>query len=1044
MDVPRFKQSHGRSRSTYGLALCQLCTWILAIFFGALIQTSAFAEEVTDPQALDAELTDVYFLTNERGWAVGDRGVIWHTRDAGRSWHLQSTHVACRLNSIFFLDEEHGWAAGGWTQPFTHVSQGVILRTRDGGRTWSADRNGVIPLMQRIKFFDMKTGFAIGRSSALYPSGVFTTEDGGATWSPLPAQYDRAWTTGDFLGLNTGALAGPAGAVATIRRRTLEKARNDDLGLRGLYRMELQGPTDGFLVGDGGLVLTTADLGQSWQTTTGSLPQGAAKHFDFHALAVRGENLWVAGSPGTRVFHSPDRGKTWSAQNTQSFVPIEGLHFVDARTGWAVGALGTILVTDDGGKTWQRQRGGGTRAAVLGMFSEPSKAPLELAAQLGGSDGYLTAYHFLVRRDLEQAAAASPDLSERAQAAVVEVGGTTATTAWQFPLRQDGLGFSAEQLLATLDLATDGRAGEILEEHVVEQIRTWRPEVIVTHHVSPRGDDPLGHLINQVVMRAVEQASDSTRHLELASEAGLEPWRVKKVYVVLAPGEKGAPNIDTMRLDPRLGRAVVDIVSGPRGLIANEHSAVSPEIPFRMLINNLPQDRGREDFFSGISLSPGGEARRMIQAGDFDSFQQLRRAAQLRRNIQQLITSAEENPARTDAWSGQLGDLTRGLEPNSACQVLYQLAGNYVQSGRWDIAAETFQALVDRHPHHSLAQAAQTWLVQYHASGEAAWRMQRRSKAYVQQTSAVAPAGGVVRASGDIAAGDILSREGNAVVGNRDQFLEERLQIALNLGKQLEQTQPALYAEPNLRFSLASAERRLGLGGQAERYYMNLRRTRTNDAWRAAAEGEEWLGKRNSESPKSNWRVGQTAERPHLDGQLNEAFWLNARPIVLSSSLHDDAEWPATAAMAYDSEFLYLGIKCRKVPGIKYADVPPGTRTHDADLKPHDRVELLLDIDRDFATYYRLCIDQRGWTSEACWGDVTWNPTWYVAPQRDDQGWTAEVAIPFAELTSQSPEAGKAWAAGLQRIVPGAGFQSWTQPAGTTILPEGFGYLIFE
>jgi hypothetical protein len=627
---------------------------------------------------------------------------------------------------------------------------------------------------------------------------------------------------------------------------------------------------------------------------------------------------------------------------------------------------------------------------------------------------------------------------------VVEVGGSTASTAWQFPLRQAGLGFSAEQLLTTLDLSTDGHAGELLEAHVVKQIRTWRPEVLVTHHVSPRGDDPLGHLINQVVLRAVEQASDSTRYLELASDAGLPAWRVKKVFAALPLGEKGTPSIDTMRLEPRLGRAVVDVVSAPRGLIATEHSVVPPEIPFRMLINNLPQDRGREDFFSGISLSPGGEARRSIPAGDFDSFKQLRRAAQLRRNVQQLITSAKDDPNRISAWSGQLADLTRGLEPNGACQVLYQLAGSYVESGRWEMAAETFQTLVDRHAHHPLAQAAQTWLVQYHASGEAAWRLQRRSKVFVQQASTVAPAEGVVRAAGEIAAGNILTQTGAAVVGNRDRLLEERLQMALDLGKQLERTQPILFAEPSVRFPLAAAERRLGLGGQAERYYLHLRHTRTNDPWRAAAEGEEWLGKRNSEPPKSVWRVGQTSQRPHLDGRLDESFWQNARPIQLTSSLRDDAAWPASAAMAFDSEFLYLGIKCTKASAVKYAEPPSGPRPHDADLNAHDRVELLLDIDRDFATYYRLCIDQRGWTSEACWGDKTWNPTWYVASQRDERSWTAEVAIPLAELTGQLPTAGNAWAVGLQRTVPGIGFQSWNQPAGTGILPEGFGYLTFE
>src|SRR5690606_37264246 len=137
------------------------------------------------------------------------------------------------------------------------------------------------------------------------------------------------------------------------------------------------------------------------------------------------------------------------------------------------------------------------------------------------------------------------DLAARAHAAVVEAGGCGARIAWQFPLRQDGLGFSTERLMATLDLATDGRAAEKLTEHLVREIRTWRPEIIVTHRVAPRGDRPLDHLLNQLVLQSVEQAADSTRHVELATAAGLSAWRVKKVFAAQQPGERATVSIDT-------------------------------------------------------------------------------------------------------------------------------------------------------------------------------------------------------------------------------------------------------------------------------------------------------------------------------------------------------------------------------------------------------------------------------------------------------------------------------------------------------------------
>ncbi len=77
------------------------------------------------------------FVDTEHGWAVGDRGIIWHTADGGRHWSLQSSGVDCRLSSVLFLDRKIGWAAGGLTQPYTHASVGVVLHTRDGGEHWT-------------------------------------------------------------------------------------------------------------------------------------------------------------------------------------------------------------------------------------------------------------------------------------------------------------------------------------------------------------------------------------------------------------------------------------------------------------------------------------------------------------------------------------------------------------------------------------------------------------------------------------------------------------------------------------------------------------------------------------------------------------------------------------------------------------------------------------------------------------------------------------------------------------------------------------------
>jgi hypothetical protein len=163
----------------------------------------------------------------------------------------------------------------------------------------------------------------------------------------------------------------------------------------------------------------------------------------------------------------------------------------------------------------------------------------------------------------------------------------------------------------------------------------------------------------------------------------------------------------------------------------------------------------------------------------------------------------------------------------------------------------------------------------------------------------------------------------------------------------------------------------------------------------------------------------------------------------LHSTGRDDASWTAVGMVAYDDEFLYLAASCRQVEAIRRSEIEK-KRQHDADLSWQDRVEFCLDTDRDWTTFYRLSIDQRGCTHDECWHDATWNPRWFVATARQDDVWTVEAAIPLVELARDFPTSGHAWALGVTRIAPGVGLQSWTTPAGAEPVGEGFGLLMFE
>ncbi|MDP6444499.1 MAG: hypothetical protein QF805_11965, partial [Pirellulaceae bacterium] len=166
----------------------------------------------------------------------------------------------------------------------------------------------------------------------------------------------------------------------------------------------------------------------------------------------------------------------------------------------------------------------------------------------------------------------------------------------------------------------------------------------------------------------------------------------------------------------------------------------------------------------------------------------------------------------------------------------------------------------------------------------------------------------------------------------------------------------------------------------------------------------------------------------------------SAVPLRLRTASSGDEGAPAAALLSYDRDYLYLAVICQKAPGVSYRAEPD--RRRDTDLSAHDRVAFYFDVDRDYATFFELTIDDRGWANEACAGDATWDPKWGIAAWQNDQAWTAEAVIPLSELT-QTALAGGKWAFGVQRIVPNHGVQAWTHPAAVRPLPAGFAVLSF-
>jgi photosystem II stability/assembly factor-like uncharacterized protein len=933
----------------------------------------------------------------------------------------------------------------------------------------------------------------------LYPGGIFCTENHGREWTPInaPPNYEGGEDISgcDFTSAGIGKILSVEGKVGLLDARQAKSLFNIDQGeFAGpryvpSRRLKLSGPDIEWIVGDDGQVYRNDERSERRDgRPVGQVELSIGEQqlgFNFTGLAVRGAKVWIAGSPGSVVFHSDDDGKSWNVQSTRQMLPINSLCFVDDDHGWAVGALGTILATDDGGQTWRRQRAGGDHLALLGIFSEAGDVPLELFAKASASDGYLSAVELLNRRDLESPSRNDATLAARANEALVMLGAQGVNSESRFPLRQRGLDIAVEKTTAVWDQIAGGKGLDQLEARLVRQIRTWRPEVVVVSDVDEHTDS-VRQLLQRVTLQAIDHAADQkygvAANLPLPLGEGRgegeapsiaasphpnplpkgegtgnsDAWHVKRVYAVVSAGQSSAINITSSQLAPRLACSLAEATSAPRGVLFDEFSSAPEAVSFRQLRTDERSSSRTGDLFVGLNLQPGGGARRMLAEPTGEAIDALRRTATQRHNLQAILKHSTDSSNR---WLAQIGPLTANLDESSAGELLFQLGWQSYHTGQWEAAEQAMELLSTQYPHHPLTPSARLWLLQYYTSTVAADRtgaaklpnltavlpavanlpIDSRAKSEVKLATAVeAPNGGPISAAAESTSHTVPPAAGS------DPFRKDAAaELAVELGRQIERADPALFAEPAVRFPLAAAYRKLGLARDAERCLSNAR-FGPHDAWWICAEGEYCLAQNRGMPPKSVWKCAPAVTRPRLDGILDDAVWQKAQPVELHSAIHDDADWPASAMMAYDQQFLYLAVRCREAAETEY---PPadGVRPRNADLGRRDRIDLLLSPDRDYATWYRISIDHRGWVNTNCWGSASWRPNLFVAAATADGAWTAEAAIPWSELVDRPPtNRRQPWTANIQRIIPGVGFQSWSQPATIGIRPEGFGYLEFD
>jgi tetratricopeptide (TPR) repeat protein len=582
---------------------------------------------------------------------------------------------------------------------------------------------------------------------------------------------------------------------------------------------------------------------------------------------------------------------------------------------------------------------------------------------------------------------------------------------------------------------------------MVLALRVWRPEVVVTDCPSARGDVlPADALVAEAVKEAFARAADPQAFPEHREKLGLEPWQASKLYGCWQNRDGAQVAVDLTVAGRRLEALVRDFAAPAAALLADAPPPSPGQCYYRLLASTSADASSHHDLMEGTVLPPGGVARR--NGGEpRELAPEVAKAIQTRRNLEAMAQAPLSGLADPAKLLTEMGPALQGLPPDQGARAAYAVAHQFARQGQWNLAREAFLLMVDRYPAHPLAADAYRWLIRYNSSSEARRRYELGKFLLLTRTefpplpkddtAAQKPAtSGSAQSQAQIQQVRQLS-----MLGSREET-RRWYEGCLEFEPRLAAFGPLFASDPSVQFCLQAAHRKLGDFDGAKKWYARFAAEHPSGPWKELAETELWLTKPAGQPPRPMISCRRTDTRPFLDGKLDEDCWTAHKPLVLRNAVGDTVkEYPTEVWLAHDKDFLYLALRCRH-PADRHVE-PVKVRPRDADVRPYDRVSLLLDLDRDYATYFQLQIDQRGCVCDDCWGDLSWDPRWFVAMHSEPDCWQVEAAIPMIELTGDIVTVGNAWACNVVRILPGRGVQACSVPADVQPRPEGMGLLMF-
>ena len=160
-----------------------------------------------------------------------------------------------------------------------------------------------------------------------------------------------------------------------------------------------------------------------------------------------------------------------------------------------------------------------------------------------------------------------------------------------------------------------------------------------------------------------------------------------------------------------------------------------------------------------------------------------------------------------------------------------------------------------------------------------------------------------------------------------------------------------------------------------------------------------------------------------LDGKLNEACWLNASAIENFTQREQNEGAPASErtriAVVYNAHEIYFGIWCFDSEPDK---ISAQQMARDFSWGSDDNIEIMISTFNDNRNGYLFVTNPNGAMADVKVGDEgsnfnkDWNAVWDVVVEKNEQGWFAEILIPFSTLKFKK-DSTQVWGINFERNI---------------------------